>query len=279
MTEKPSWKSEAWSLVKRAPTAVKAALGGSVLAVAALVSGFGDGRAIYKDLFASPEKQLTELGYLKRDYPEFLLAITNRHVEAVELFAKMGKRVKPAELPGLFDDRVYHRGVIDALTGGGALTSEICPTSGADVALYTRYSSNPEKQALLKKLCGKDAVLNSLKGALQAEEARLAGAESSNSGRSQVLEACHARYLQEGEDRMTEAASRFVITSRTTYTERECILAQLNVALLLGGNDPQSSARAFRGHVAKCCSTYNAAKVVDPTVRDSIKAAIAMLQA
>lgn len=277
MTQKENWRSEAWALIKRAPTGVKALLGSSVVAVAALVSGFGDGRAIFKDIFASPEKQLAELGYLRRDDSEFMLAIANRHVEAAELFAKMGKRVKPIEFAGLFDDRIYHRGVIDVLVAGGAVTSELCPTTGTDVAIYTKYASNPEKLALLKKLCGTDAVLISLRGSLQAEEARLAAVQAANADRPQVLQACYARYLKEGENRMTEAASRFVITSRTTYTERECVLAKVNVDLLLGGRDSQSSARAFRSYVGECCSQYNAPKVAAPQIRDAILTALTTL--
>jgi hypothetical protein len=277
MTQRGIWRSEAWALIKRAPTGVKALLGSSVVAAAALVSGFGDGRAIFKDVFASPEKQLTELGYLRRDHSEFLLAISNRHVEAVGLFAKIGKRVKPAEFVSLFEDRVYHRDVVDSLIASGAVTSELCPTSGADVAMYARFAINPEKQALLKQLCGSEAVLRSLQGSLLAEEARLAAVQAANADLPQVLDACYARYLVEGEEKMSAAASRFAITSRMTYTERECVLAKLNVDLLMGGRDPNATARAFLGHVEECCSEYNAAKTEDTSAREALQTAVAML--
>lgn len=143
--------------------------------------------------------------------------------------------------------------------------------------MYAKHSSNTEKAKLLREACAHDAVINSLRASLQAEELRLGTNVEKNAERGATLQACQARYLKEGEQQMIEAASRFSIVNRETYSERECVLAKLNVALLAGDPELRSGPQAFRSYVAECCSTYNAEVKLDTTILDNMKSAIGLL--
>lgn len=241
----------AWSHLH---TAIKVGITTGILFAAA--SAFVDVRSLFKDLFASPEKQLTELGYQRRTYDEFLRAIATRHVEAIELFGKLQLRLKPQHFPELFIDENFATPVLDALLASGSVDETHCPTDVKGAALYGTHSANPEKIQYLRKVCGKGSVLNSLKSSRAAETSRIAEASSSNSERAGRLEQCRRQYMAENYQALLEEASRFNILSKNQYSERECVLAELNKSLLLGGGELARGPSAIAPYVQRCCERY-----------------------
>lgn len=243
----------------------------------AFASAFVDVRSLWKDVFASPEKQLTELGYQQRTYDEFLRAVLTRHVEAVRLFSELGNRLKPQHFPELFKDGVYHSGVIAALVSSKAVSDEHCPTAGKSISIYLSYSSNQEKANLLRSICNTPRVLNSLQASLVEEDSRIEVARAQNAARTDTVNRCKERYRAEGEQRLFQEASRFNILSRHTYSERECVLANLNVALVTGYPAPGSSHQSFNTALIECCMTYNPEANVDSNVLVTLQGSIAFL--
>lgn len=229
----------------------------------AAASAFVDVRSLFKDIFASPEKQLTELGYQSRTYDEFLRAIATRHIEAIELFGELHIRLKPQHFPEVFLDENFSTPVLDALIASGAVDETHCPTDVKGAALYGTHSANPEKARYLKKVCGKGSVLKSLRSSREAETNRIAEASSSNSGRTGRLEQCRRQYMAENYQALLEEASQFNILSKNQYSERECVLAGLNTSLLLGGGELARGPLAIAPYVQRCCERYIPSANVD----------------
>ncbi len=243
----------------------------------AAVSAFVDVRSLVKDLFASPEKQLTELGYQRRTYDEFLRAIATRHVEAIELFGKLHLRLKPQHFPSLFIDENFATPVIDALLASGSVDETHCPTDINGAALYGMHSANPEKVMYLRKVCRKSSVLNSLKSSQAAETRRIAEANSLNLERTGKLEQCRRQYMAENYLALLEEASRFSILSNNQYSARECVLAELNTSLLLGGREFSHGPSAIVPYVQRCCERYIPSADVDDRGARSIDTALRLL--
>ncbi len=260
---------------KQWPNSAKITLSAATLF--AFASAFVDVRSLWKDVFASPEKQLTELGYHQRTYDEFLRAVLTRHVEAIHLFGELGNRLKPQHFPELFKDGVYHSGVIAALVSSKAVSDEHCPTAGRPVSVYLSYSGNLEKVNWLRSICNTPRVLNSLQASLAEESTRIEAARVRNAARADTVNRCKARYRAEGEQRLFQEASRFNILSRHTYSERECVLANLNIALVAGYPASESGPQLFNSALAECCTTYNPEANIDPNILATLKGSIAIL--
>jgi hypothetical protein len=245
----------------------------------AAASAFVDVRTLLKDLFASPEKQLTELGYQRRTYDEFLRAIATRHVEAIELFGKLHLRLKPQHFPELFTDENFATPVLDALIASSSVNETHCPSDLKGSALYGKHSANPEKVRYLRKVCSKGSVLDSLRSSRAAEASRIAEASSSNSGRASRLEQCRNQYMAENYQALLDEAIRFNILSKTQYSQRECILAELNKSLLLGGGELARGPSAIAPFVQRCCERYIPNADVDDRGVRAIDNALKMLGA
>jgi hypothetical protein len=263
------WLKQAWQ--KRPVTTVSVS---ALALIFAAVSAFTD----VHSLFSSPEKQLTELGYPERNYDEFLRAIANKHIEAVELFGEIGKRLKPEQFHELFLDAYFNAGVLDALLDAKSVTDEHCPTSGQRILVYIDSASNPQKMGFIRKLCANEKVVAALEASLQAEQARLTDAEDDNTARNVVLRACDTRYQQEGEERMIRDAAQFSLTGTNAYTERECVLAKLNVGLITSDPRLRAGQQYFNDAVTGCCDHYNPEAKIDFTQRENLERAIKLLK-
>ena len=229
------------------------------------------------DRFASPEEALFKMGY-KKNYSEFVQSIINKHPDAASLFCKAGMRLKPGDVGLVFDERYYSADTVRALTKGGCMDSNHCPTALADMPIYLKSANHPDRRGDLRKLCGQPSVVRAIEANMEAERKVLSDNAAANSNRPARVKSCVEGYFAEGTDALMREASKFSLLGPLTYTPRQCVLAELNIFLVSGGPIGGSHERAVFDAAAKCCSEEHAQMAVSPAQLEAATQALNMLR-
>lgn len=247
------------------------------LAIAALLVGVIALTPVWNDLMAPPEEKLVKLGY-RKTYEDFWRAVSNKHPEAVALFAKAGLRLERREFIRLFDDRVFNKEVFETLKKGDAVSSAHCPTDIRALDLYRTASVNPDKLAAIRGPCATASVVKAIQASRAAEARRLSDSRALNQDRPRRLAQCTAKYQAEGDQRLLAEASRFNLLSVSTYTERQCVLANLNKELLVGALNSANARESVTRSIHRCCQQYDADIRIDDAGLRAADDALAILK-
>lgn len=226
------------------------------IAIAALVVAIIALAPVLSDLTASPEEKLSKLGY-KKTYDDFWRAIYNKHVEAVSLYTKSKARLEPRDFHRLFDDRTFDLEVFGILADGKSIDSKQCPTDIDGVALYPAHGNNPDKVKAIRRICAKPEIISKISAAREGEFLRISAARLADLTRTDRIRACVLKYRSENQRQLMEEASRFDLLSRRTLTERQCVLAQISIGLLVGGDTVADAEQLLVRSIGKCCTDSN----------------------
>ena len=229
------------------------------------------------DWFASPEEALFKMGY-KKNYSDFVQTIINKHPDATSLFCKAGMRLKSEDVRLVFDDRYHSAATVKALTGGGCMDSNHCPTALKDMPVYVGAAAHPDKRQHLKTLCGRASVVHAIESNIAAERQKLQGNAQANAQRPQRLQRCVGSFMAEGGEKLMREASQFNILGAQTYTLRQCVLAKLNVFLLTWRPGSGSADGVVVKAANECCGSYDPAVPETNAAMDQARQALAMLQ-
>lgn len=237
----PLWRT----LLSRRPSFSVAA---TVLGLAAALASI----PFINDFFASPEEALFKMGY-KKNYSEFVQAIVNKHPQAVGLFCKSGMRLKPDDVRLVFDDKHYSAKTVDALTSGGCMDSNQCPTALPEMGIYLGAAGHPDKRRDLRALCGNVSVVNAIESNIEAERVKLQASAAKNAGRQERIRACVGGFMAEPSESLLSEAAQFNMLGTLTYTLRQCVLADLKAFLMIRPLGGGPASQAVQAAAVECC--------------------------
>ncbi|HYP34681.1 MAG TPA: hypothetical protein VES00_22625 [Burkholderiaceae bacterium] len=247
------------------------------IAIVALIVAVIALEPVVSDLRASPEERLAKLGY-KKTYEEFWRAISNKHLEAAELFGEAKVRLAPGDFHRLFDGRVFDPEIFAALRKRGAIDNRDCPTDIEGVRLYPAVARNPEMAQRLRDLCANPAVVAQIAAARAAEADRLAQAARRAEKQPGWLKRCEAGYASENPGRLLDEAATFDALAPRTYSERQCVLAEVKTGLIVQGATGAGAAELIARSAARCCARYGQSPAPDSSRLRSADDALAMLK-
>jgi len=248
----------------------------TVIALLGLLAAVLALEPVLSDLTASPEEKLAKLGY-KKTYDEFWRAISNKHLEAAELFAQARSRVAPRDFHRLFDEQVFDAEIFAALGKRNAIDRRDCPADIEGVRLYPAVARNPEMAKVLRKLCADPEVIARIAAARAAELERLSAARQGAAERPEQLRRCMLGYRAEDPDRLLDEAASFDFLAPRTYSERQCVLAEVHAGLITRGARGADAGELIARGAAKCCATYHRLPELDSSRLQRLDDALAML--
>jgi hypothetical protein len=241
-----------------------------VLGLAALASVL-----ILNNRSASPEEALLKMGYKKTD-ADFMRAITDKQTEAVGLFCKAKMRLKPEGVHVVFDDLTYDTATVAALMDGACMGMNVCPVALTDMPFYLKAAAHPDKRKDLRKLCGQAPVIRAIEQNIASGRQALLDNAAANEQRPERINSCVHAYLSEGTTFLMEQAARFKPRSANAYTQRQCVLARLNLFLVAGNR--ADFRQAVQAAATECCTRYEPVKPQSTELVDGAVLALDVLR-
>lgn len=231
----------------------------------------------FNDLRASPEEALFKLGY-KKNYSDFVQTIVNKHPEAVGLFCKSGMRLKPGDVRLVFDDKHYSAKTVEALTSGGCMDSNQCPTALAEMGIYLGAAGHPDKRRDLRALCAHASVVSAIESNIEAERVKLQANSTKNAGHPERIRACVGSFMAEPSESLLSEAAQFNMLGSSTYTLRQCVLADLKAFLMIRLPSGGAAGPAVQAAAIECCGHYDPLVPVSNVGLDQAQQALAFLR-
>lgn len=231
---------------------------------------------IAMNYFSSPEEDLVRFGY-RKSHEDMWNAVVNKNIRAVELFTKTNIRLDRRDFDRLFSDDIFNPVIVDALSNGTSVDEGLCPTDINSLEIYRAAEPNVEKARRLRHICGKSSIIKSIQYASDIEKNRLKNLLEMNKYIPINISQCKHKY--ESDTGVIDESVNFNILGVSYYTERQCILAGINVFLLVGDTAELAGGRVIQKIIGECCERYNPLQDVSNARLQTADAAIRMLSA
>ncbi len=207
------------------------------------------------DIGEDPREKLAKQG-IQWSYDNFTTAIASNDTSALELFSKGGMRLKNIHFQSYILSH-FTPEVGEIFKRHNVVNSSACSTNLDDMRFYSRVSLDSFKLSYVKKICSSEKFKVNLINLREVEVKKYHQALDKNRYRLARVKECVVDLSDSTLHKYYDDASKFVITSKSTYTPREEVLGKLNIELLMGSEKLNNPEQLLNDSINQVCNRLN----------------------